>query len=94
MNKHLDYGDLIFDEAYNKIFYQKLEYIQYNACLALLGAIREISEKNYKELSLESLYCWLWYKKLCLFYNILKDKKPVFLFNLITIKLEIQIKYK
>ena len=57
MNKHLDYGDLIFDKAYNKIFYQKLEYIQYNACLALLGAIREISEKNYKELSLESLYC-------------------------------------
>lgn len=46
MNKHLDYEDLIFDEAYNKIFYQKLGYIQYNACLALSGAIREISEQQ------------------------------------------------
>ena len=37
---HLDYGDMIYDEAYNEIFHQKFESIQYNACLALLGAIR------------------------------------------------------
>ena len=36
---HLDYGDIIYDEAYNKIFHQKFESIQYNACLALSGAI-------------------------------------------------------
>ena len=35
-----DYGDIIYDEAYNETFYQKLESIQYNACLALPGAIR------------------------------------------------------
>ena len=32
---HLDYGEIVFDEAYNKTFYQKLESIQYNTCLAL-----------------------------------------------------------
>ena len=37
---HLDYGDMIYDEAYNEIFHQKFESIQYNACLALSGAIR------------------------------------------------------
>ena len=53
---HLDYGDIIYDEAYNETFHQKLESIQYNACLALSGAIRGSSrEKLYHELGLESL---------------------------------------
>ena len=30
---HLDYGDIIYDEAYNKIFHQKLESIQYHLLL-------------------------------------------------------------
>ena len=48
---HLDYGDIIYDEVYNKIFHQKLESIQYNVCLALSGAIRGSSrEKLYQEL--------------------------------------------
>ena len=56
---HLDYGDQIYDEAYNESFHQKLESIQYNACLALLGAIRGSSrEKLYHELGLGSLQCW------------------------------------
>ena len=37
---HLDYGDVIYDEAYNETFHQKLVSIQYNACLALSGASR------------------------------------------------------
>ena len=37
-------------------FHQKLESIQYNACLAITGAIRGKSkEKLYQELALESL---------------------------------------
>ena len=84
---HLDYGDIIHDEAYNKTFDQKLESIQYNACLALLGAIWGSSrEKLYHELCLESLHCRHWYRKLCLFYKIFKENKPVYLFNLITSK--------
>ena len=48
---HLQYGDVIYDEAYRETFHQKLESIQYNACLALSGAIRGSSrEKRYQEL--------------------------------------------
>ena len=55
---HLDYGDIIYDEAYNETFHQKLESFQYYACLALSGAIRGSSkEKLYHELGLESLQC-------------------------------------
>ena len=31
---HLDYGDVIYGESYNETFHQKLESIQYNACLS------------------------------------------------------------
>ena len=62
---YLGYDDINYDEAYNKTFHQKLESIQYNACLALLGAIRGSSrDKNYHELGLESIQCRRWYRKL------------------------------
>ena len=52
----LDYGDIIYDKAYNSSFYQNLETIQYNSALAITGAIRRTSkEKLYQELGLESL---------------------------------------
>ena len=48
---HLDYRDVIYDEDYKERFHQKLESIQYSACLALSGAIRGSStEKLYQEL--------------------------------------------
>ena len=43
---HLDYGDIIYDEACNKAFQQKLESIQYNICLALSEAIRRTLAEN------------------------------------------------
>ena len=50
---HLDYSDIIYDEAYNSSFHQK---IQYNLALAITGAIRRTSKENlYQELGLESL---------------------------------------
>ena len=89
---HLDYGDMIYDKAYNETFHQKLESVQYNACLALSGAIRGSSrEKLYHELGSESLQRRRWYWKLCLFYNIFKENKPVYLFNLIPKKVQIII---
>ena len=42
---HLDYGDILYDQAYMS-FHQKLESIQYNACLAITGAIRGTSKKS------------------------------------------------
>ena len=78
---------MIYDEAYNETFHWKLESIQYNACLALSRAIRGSSrEKLYHELGLESFQRRCWYRKVCLFYKIFKENKPVYLFNLIPSK--------
>ena len=32
---HLDYGDILYDKAYNASFHQQLEKIQYNVCIAI-----------------------------------------------------------
>ena len=42
---HLDYGHIIYDQAFNLSFHQKLESIQYNAALTLTGAIRGSSRE-------------------------------------------------
>ena len=64
------------------IFHEKLDSIQYNVCLAITGALRGTSkEKIYKELGLESLQFWSWYKKLGMFYKIPKNKSPQYLFK-------------
>ena len=84
---HLDYGDILFDQTYNSSFHEKLESIQYNACLALTGAIRGSSkEKIYQELGFESLRVRRWYRKLCLFYKVLNNEHPQYLFNLIPVR--------
>ena len=81
---HLEYGDFIYDQAYNASFQQKVERIQYNAALAITGVIRGTSKENlFEELSLESLQHRRWYGKLCCFYKILKDQSPKYLFNII-----------
>ena len=70
---HLYYGDIIYDQAYNLSFHQKLESIHSNAALDLTEAIRGSSrEKLYQELGLESLQLRRWYRKLCCFYKIYK----------------------
>ena len=43
---HLDYGYILFDQAFDLSFHQKLESIQYRACLAVTGAIPGISREN------------------------------------------------
>ena len=45
---HLDYRDIIYDRVYNTSFHQNIEPIQYNATLAITGAVRGTSrEKLY-----------------------------------------------
>ena len=52
----LDYKDIIYDQSKNNNLSEKIESIQYNAALAIIGAIRgTASGKLYQELSLESL---------------------------------------
>ena len=62
MRSHLDYGEIIYDQSYNTYFHQRLESLQYNAALAITGAIRgTLTEKLYNELGLESLQNRQWY---------------------------------
>ena len=84
---HLDYADVLYDQAFNNSFHAKMESIQYNACLAITGAIRGTSrEKIYQELGLESLQLRRWYRKLCLFYKVFKNEHPKYFFHLIPVK--------
>ena len=67
----LDYRDIIYDQACKVPFHQKIDSIQYNAALAITGAIRGTSrEKPYHELGFESLASRRWYHKLCCFYKV------------------------
>ena len=81
---HLDYGDIIYEQTFNESFHQMIEYRQYNAAIAITGAIKCTSSgKLYQELGLESLRSRRWLRKLCLFYKIYKNKSPFCLYNLI-----------
>ena len=56
VRRHLDYGDTLYDQLNNKSFCQKIETDQYNAALAITGAIKGTSQiKLGNELGLESL---------------------------------------
>ena len=82
---HLDYGNVLYFQTFNNSFKEKLESVQYNACLALTRAIRGTSKENiYQELGLESLRDRRWCGKFCLFYKILENENPKYLFNLIS----------
>ena len=53
---HLDYADIIYDRPNNEVFKSKLESIQYNAALAITGAVRGTSmEKIFNEIGFEFL---------------------------------------
>ena len=43
---HLDYGDIMYDKAYNTSFRQNLEKIQCSSALATTGAITDTSTKE------------------------------------------------
>ena len=63
---HLDYCDVIYDQPNNESFCSKIERIQYNAPLAITGAIRGTSQtKLYNELGLESLKFRRWFRPFC-----------------------------
>ena len=77
---HLDYADMIYDKLYNAIFESKLERVQYNACLAITGAIGGTNRDSiYAELGLESLSARRWYRELLIFYKIVHSLSPAYL---------------
>ena len=68
---HLEYGDILYDKPDNESFQNKIEKVQYKACLAITGAIQGTSrEKLYEELGLHSLVERRRSNKLILFYKI------------------------
>lgn len=84
---HLDYGDIVYDYPGNVSFTQKLESIQYNACLAITGCFRGTSrEKLYAELGIETLADRRYIRRLCFFYKIVNNFTPQYLRNYITIQ--------
>ena len=77
---HLDYGDIVYDRPGNSTFSEKIESIQYNACLAITGCFRGTSrEKLYAELGLESLADRRLSRRLIFFYKILNGFAPTYL---------------
>ena len=79
---HLNYGDILYDQAFNSYFHDSLESIQYIACLAIMAAIRGTSrEKLSQESGLKRCY-----RKLCLFYNVFKNEHPQYFFHLIPVR--------
>ena len=56
LRPHIDYCDVFYDKPHNEKFADTLESIDYNAALAITGAIQGTSkEKLYNELGLEYL---------------------------------------
>lgn len=56
IRSHPHYGDALYGQAENAFFKQKLESIQYNACLGITGAIQiTLKEKFYQQLGFEPL---------------------------------------
>ena len=84
IRSHLDYADSIYDRPNNNSYSEKIESIQYNAALVITGAIRGTSkEKLYQEIGLEYLSSRRWFRRLCLFYKIINNEQPSYLFNLV-----------
>ena len=70
---HLDYDDIIYDQRNNDSFNDKIEQLQYKACLAITGAIQGTSRECLNSvLGLESLSSRRWCRQLC---AICKTKK-------------------
>ena len=81
VGSHLDYGNIIYDQAFSDSFHQKVESLQYDAALAIRDTIRGTLKE--KELYLESLQQRYWYRKLRFFFKIYKTQCPKYLFDII-----------
>ena len=79
---HLDYGDILSDKPENQNSRNKLEKVQYKACLAITGAFQGTSrQKIYDELGLHKLIERRWRSKLTFFYKIVNGFLPKYLYS-------------
>ena len=76
---HLDYDEIVYDRPNNESFISKLEQVQYNAALAITGAIKCTSRsKLYNELGLESLESRRRLRRLCFLHKIISNELPAY----------------
>ena len=76
---HLDYGNIIYHDQ-NMLLSRKLESIQYEAALAVSGAWKDTNTERFLgEIGWETLSKRRWYRRLCLFYNIVNNQAPRYL---------------
>ena len=81
---HLDYCDVIYDQPHNTTFSKNIESIQYNAALAITGAIKGTSQDRlYQEFGLESLSNRRRFRRLVYFFNIVHRHSPKYLHDLL-----------
>ena len=82
---HLDYGDIVYhkyDPEFKFDFTKRLESTQYSAALAVSGAWRGTNtDKIYEKLGWEIFYYRRWYRRLCHFYKLQNDQRPLYLYN-------------
>ena len=70
----------IYGKPDNESFKDWLEEVQYNATSSITGAIGSTSqERIYNELGLETLPDRRWFRKMTLFYKIVKNLAPKYL---------------
>ena len=92
---HFVYGNIIFHQPPEtmrfsfdtqlKPLMQKIEFLQYNAALAITGAWRGTStDRIYEELGWETLTNRTWYRRLSLFFLIANNQAPWYLRNIIS----------
>ena len=81
---HLDYDDIVYVQPNKSSLSEKMESLQYNAALAITGAIKGSSkEKLYQEPSFESLKDRRWMRKLCCLYKIMSSKRLSYLYDIL-----------
>ena len=84
MRLHIDYGDIIYDQPNNNSFCDMIERVQYNAALAITGAIKGTSHlKLYKEHGFESLKFRRSFRRPCFLYQLQTTQLPKFQYYLI-----------
>ena len=78
LDSKLDF--ILYDKPGNQNFENKIERVQYKACIVITGAIQGSSkERLYDELGLISLKERRWYNKLIFFYKIVNGLLPKYL---------------
>ena len=81
---HLEYGEIIYDQASNASCSNKIKSVQCNPALAITGAMQGTSRvKRYHELGLGKLSAIRWIRRQCFYYKLLSNRSPPYLNSII-----------